>query len=299
MKIKKILVGYDGSEPSKTALKYAEYFSSYYDSRITAIHVNDILNAMIPNYSYYVLYLKDYANKLNKEYESELKKIQRKLMPKGIDFNYKVMFGDPVSKLLNQSNELDSDLIVIGITGKSFVGKMLLGDTANKLLNKTQRAVLAVNNDENSINIKNVLVPVDIYEPSKISSEYAFDFFSKMNCNLTFAYVMQIGRGLQDFPQEIKDKIQEDIKSDFDKLIEKYEKQYKRKYKTNNLKINKVVLSGMNPGLAIIEHCNDEKYDLVVMNTHGRKGFKKFLLGSVANNIIGNSGVSVLVLKDK
>ena len=299
MKINKILLGYDGSESSKIALKYAEYLASFYDSRITGIHVNNILNAMVPNYSYYVLYLKDYAKKLNDDYESELDAIQKKLLPKGVDFDYKVMYGDPVTKLLSHSNELNSDLIIIGITGRGLVGKMLLGDTAAKILNKTEKPVLAISDKKKDVKIKKILVPVDIYDPSKISYEYALDFFYKINCSLTFAYVMQIGRGVYEFPQHIKEKILEDINSDFDKLIKKVENRYKKKYKDNPLKINKEILLGMNPGLSIIDHCKGKKYDLIIMNTHGRKGFKKFLLGSVANNIIGASGVSVLVLKDK
>lgn len=56
----------------------------------------------------------------------------------------------------------------------------------------------------------------------------------------------------------------------------------------------KPVITIGNPAQAIVEEA--EEYDLIVMNTHGRTGFSRFFLGSVAEKVLRTSDVPVLVV---
>ena len=47
----------------------------------------------------------------------------------------------------------------------------------------------------------------------------------------------------------------------------------------------------------IIASANDLGADLIVMGSHGRKGFQKFFLGSFAQDVLGSSELPVLVIK--
>ncbi len=54
---------------------------------------------------------------------------------------------------------------------------------------------------------------------------------------------------------------------------------------------------GGSPGEAIVELALDEQFDLIVMATHGRSGWRRALLGSVADHVLRNSpGVPVLLV---
>jgi universal stress protein A len=53
------------------------------------------------------------------------------------------------------------------------------------------------------------------------------------------------------------------------------------------------------PGAAIVEMENKLGIDLVVMASHGRKGFKHFVLGSVAEQVARESQVPVLIVRSK
>ncbi len=55
------------------------------------------------------------------------------------------------------------------------------------------------------------------------------------------------------------------------------------------------VLSG-SPGDRIIEFCRCHEIDMVVMSTTGKGGLRRVLLGSVADQIIRESGLPVLVI---
>ncbi len=300
MKINNILLGYDGSRESKIALRYSEYFASLFNSQISALHVNDLLNINFPHYPYYLLYIRECFAEQNKKFERSFKRIKKQLESKKIKFDYEIVAGEPVDRILKRSQKYKSDLIVLGITGLGMVGKLLVGSTTQKILNSTDIPILAVSgNNKREVDIKNVLIPIDIYEPSKKVIDYALDLYSKTNFNLTLAYVMMVGKDIYEFPEDIINKITSDTDRDFDKFINSLEKRFNRRNKKKKIKINKELMFGLNPGFVINNHCKENNYDLIILNTHGRKGFKKFILGSVANNILSGSGCNVLVLKDE
>lgn len=59
-----------------------------------------------------------------------------------------------------------------------------------------------------------------------------------------------------------------------------------------------VVLEG-HPGSEIVEFANKRGIDLIVMGTLGKRGLDHFLLGSVAENVVRNSKVPVLVVRGR
>jgi nucleotide-binding universal stress UspA family protein len=57
------------------------------------------------------------------------------------------------------------------------------------------------------------------------------------------------------------------------------------------------VIQGTTPSVAIVDYANSRNIDLIVINTHGRKGIKKLVLGSIAEKVIQESRCAVLALK--
>ena len=47
----------------------------------------------------------------------------------------------------------------------------------------------------------------------------------------------------------------------------------------------------------ILEAAESGKADLIVMGSHGRSGFEKLVLGSVAQRVVAHAGVSVMVVR--
>ena len=63
------------------------------------------------------------------------------------------------------------------------------------------------------------------------------------------------------------------------------------------LKATAAVLSG-NPKELILEEARKWDADLIVVGSHGRRGFKRFLLGSVSEAVAMNAHCSVVVVRD-
>lgn len=58
------------------------------------------------------------------------------------------------------------------------------------------------------------------------------------------------------------------------------------------------ILEGQVVHKELVHAVQELNADLVVMGSHGRKGFKKMVLGSVAQNLLGEIHVPVLIVRD-
>ena len=62
--------------------------------------------------------------------------------------------------------------------------------------------------------------------------------------------------------------------------------------------VKSVLLDG-NPSDELIRYAEEEKMDIVIMGTLGKTGLDRFLLGSVAGNLVRHSKVPVMVVREK
>lgn len=70
-----------------------------------------------------------------------------------------------------------------------------------------------------------------------------------------------------------------------------------RNKEIDKLEINTEVIQGISTSATIVDYATSKNTDLIIINTHGRKGVKKFVLGSVAEKVIQESPCTVLTLK--
>ena len=68
--------------------------------------------------------------------------------------------------------------------------------------------------------------------------------------------------------------------------------------KAKNVEVESILLEG-NPANEIIDFAEENDIDLIVMGTLGRTGIQRFLLGSVAENVVRHSKRAVLVVRGK
>lgn len=66
--------------------------------------------------------------------------------------------------------------------------------------------------------------------------------------------------------------------------------------KVSGVKVEPVILEG-HPADRIMKFAEQEDMDLIVMGTLGRTGLDRFLLGSIAENVVRHSKTPVMVLK--
>ena len=67
--------------------------------------------------------------------------------------------------------------------------------------------------------------------------------------------------------------------------------------KAANIEVESVILEG-SPADQIVDFAEQKDIDLIVMGTLGKTGIRRFLLGSVTQNVVRHSKKAVLVVKE-
>ena len=68
--------------------------------------------------------------------------------------------------------------------------------------------------------------------------------------------------------------------------------------KAANIEVESVILEG-SPADEIVDFAEKNDIDLIVMGTQGKSAIERFLIGSVAENVVRHSKKSVLVVRKK
>ncbi|AKB74412.1 Universal stress protein [Methanosarcina lacustris Z-7289] len=78
---------------------------------------------------------------------------------------------------------------------------------------------------------------------------------------------------------------------------EKAVSEVKKLGEKSGVEVKEVILDG-NPSNEILDFSENNDIDLIVMGTLGKTGLDRFLIGSVAENVVRGSKVPVMVVRD-
>ncbi len=141
-----------------------------------------------------------------------------------------------------------------------------------------------------------ILVPVDYSAHSLKAVGYAAELAQKLGASLDIVHVWDrptyisdailVGHGAdqRSLAEMIRENAQNDMKEFLSKVV-----------LATGVKTTDRLLSG-DPATVILQELDRDKYDLVVMGTHGRGGLAHLLLGSVAEKLVRHSKVPVLTV---
>ena len=141
----------------------------------------------------------------------------------------------------------------------------------------------------------NILVPVDFSELSEKALEVANTFAKLMDGKVTpFHSHIPISEMDEPYALGMSSQVYQDFEQIEKNLNERLVSISSEKVDKDRL--NKPLISMGNPAQSIVDASPD--YDYIIMSTHGRTGFTRFLLGSVAEKVLRLSHTPVLVVED-
>lgn len=143
-----------------------------------------------------------------------------------------------------------------------------------------------------SFGYERILVPTDMSDFANVAFRYAALFRERLGSRLTFLYadetylpldVLEIPMGyyLEKAP-ETKAKLQEKLRAFADEQVP-------------GAQVETLVVSDA-PARAIVRAARDMNADLIVMGSHGRRGWRRAILGSVAENVLHETDRPVLTV---
>lgn len=153
---KTILYATDLTPNAAFALRHAIGIARKYDATVKVLHVLAEVDASVVNYVSTVMgedRLADFELQHHKEVADEIKKRIESFASTELNSDSKDLdrivgiearHGNPIAEILEEADECDADLIVVGSHGKGALSYAFLGSVAEKLLRKSHRPVLVV-----------------------------------------------------------------------------------------------------------------------------------------------------------
>jgi len=294
IKVNKILWATDGSNEATYALNYVKLLARTFNSEIIGLHVIKVSDKKFWGLLGKKMDLRAWSENMASDWFNIFSEIREELKNDKIKFNYKVVTGLPHEKIIDVANEEKADLIVMGKRGLGLKDRILVGSNTVKVLQRSEVPVLAAKTKgERSLpKIRKILVPFDVSEKFDSALRYAVSLGKTFDATILVLYVSELISYPYEFPlhilnemrdvydKELKDKIAEISSQEGDKI-----------------KIKHKVVESINSYLGIIGFAENQKVDLIVMNSHGRKGIKRLAMGSVAEKVIQEAPCSILALK--
>ncbi|HWQ16893.1 MAG TPA: universal stress protein [Sulfolobales archaeon] len=131
----RVVIGYDGSDHSKRALRIAIDLAKKYGSEVLVVTVIDV--STVPGDPNAIRIVSDTANQAVAE-ASEI------LSREGIPHRTFVRQGDPSAEIVRVAEENKADLVVVGSRGLSTLKRIILGSVSQGVLNRSKIPVLVV-----------------------------------------------------------------------------------------------------------------------------------------------------------
>jgi len=137
---KKILVGYDGSDGAKKALRAAVDLAKHYGSELHSISVEEDL----PHYAATVGEVQEAKAEKNGYFAKLVGEAREMAAKEGVVLQPKVVAGHEVETVVNYAREQNFDLVVIGFMGHSKIYDRVWGSTSQNITRLVPCTVMVV-----------------------------------------------------------------------------------------------------------------------------------------------------------
>lgn len=200
--------------------------------------------------------------------------------------------GTVLRTLLDQADELDADLLVVGAKGEGYLGRLLLGTTAERMLRRTTRPVLMVRQIPHE-SYRRVLVPVDFSPWSLPAIRLARAVAPGAELVVLHAFEAPFESKLQfaSVGEEAIDRYRaatrQEAQSELDRLIAEADLDSER--------VSARVIHGPTSRVILAQE-QEQDCDLIVMGKHGQGVMEDLLLGSVTKHVLAEADGDVLLV---
>jgi nucleotide-binding universal stress UspA family protein len=137
-----------------------------------------------------------------------------------------------------------------------------------------------------------ILVPVDGSDNSYRALDAALLLSEKLRAEVTVIHIME------DIPVSyvVSEKLLREIVDAYKRENQLILSNCSQIATKKGLVIQTKLLQG-NPGSTILDFCEKEKYDIIIMGSRGMGKFKELVLGSVSSRVLHHSSCPVMIIR--
>jgi nucleotide-binding universal stress UspA family protein len=290
----KVLLAVDASTPSEDAIQAVA-------GRPWPPHTTmEVISVVEPSYVWNVPSLVDGLRQIAEE---QIQAIANRLRASGCAVTTRMLFGDPKAVIVDRAAETRADLIVVGSHGTDGLRQLLLGSVANAVIRFASCSVEIVRasaHDGTGDRVFRILLATDGSEYSEVAARSVADRPWPAGCEIRVFSVVELHVPLfqAPYPPYLNPHAMEDLRGEAMRRAEQALMAAEQIVVDAGLpESSTVAVPVATPQELILKEAADWGADLIVLGSHGRRGFSRFLLGSVSEAVASHAPCSVEVIR--
>jgi len=299
----KILVPLDGSPLAQGILPYVTLLARGFRSRVTLFHAAETpLDRQAPEQKSYV---NETMERIRPLAENYLEGVAPELRREGLEVDTKVVEGKATEQIVEFAEQQNVDLIAMSTHGRSGLTRWVAGSVVDRLLRASRRPLLLVRPREETAggqataHLSKIVVPLDGSRPAEWALPFAEALGQVLNLEITLIQVIGVETTVEFSPMApVTWAVPADLLQKLDVVASGYLAGLAKELERKGLSVQWEVLRGP-PAPRIVEFARQTPGCLVAMTSHGRSGFRRWFLGSVADEVVRHTGEPVLIIRSR
>jgi nucleotide-binding universal stress UspA family protein len=229
--------------------------------------------------------------------ERDVNTVVDRLRDAGVESEGVVVHGRPATVVAEEGRKIGADLIVVGSRGHGPIASLVLGSVSAELVDEApapvlvvrrttaDRVLFATDGSPSAHRAETLLTTSRAFDAATIRVVSVADVPRPWHSGLAPTMVMQVTDA---YAKDLKR-----AKHDHAALA----REARERIEASGRSVDDVVRVG-DAAAEIIEEASEWPADLVVVGSQGLTGISRFVLGSVARNVLQGSKSSVLIVRD-
>ena len=295
--MRNVVVGVDFTSASDAALSQAMALAGQHAARLTIVHGSGVSDAGMAAHDVGIRAHAGwtaYVSERLQHAEDKLADYAGRCRAQNIDVATKLSNGFADASIVSTAHQLDAELVVVGTHGRTGSERWLHGSVAERVCRLSERNVLVARPASPARGqLQNILVATDFSATADEGLSTAIALASP-GASLTLLHCWDPGPpfGLPppaDMRERARDRAQE-------KGNQYLAQRGGPPSSTRGGCHVRFMLKDADPVSGLLEQLSVGEYDILVIGSHGRRGVRRLILGSVAEHVIRHATHSVLVV---
>ena len=284
----RLLFPTDGSDGAAAALDHVLDIAAAHDATVHVLNVADTNLDSVTRLG------GDIVDVLEREGEGIVEEAATRADRRGVATITEVLQGEPYSTIVDYAAARDVDLVVMPTRGRGGLGRLLLGSTTERVVRRSDVPVLTLRPDGTDVAYpyRDVLVPTDGSDCATAALRVGIDVAAAEGAALHLLSVVDVASLGVDVRADIQTTA---MRESADAIVEEAAA---LATDAGVDPVSTTVEEGTSIHRTIRSYVTDHDVDLVVLGTHGRTGFDRYVLGSVAEKLVRSSPVPVLTVRN-
>lgn len=288
---KTILVPLDGSDFAEAALPLAVDLARRAEAEIHLVRVHEVRG--LPYYEALSEPDPEEDARIRALEEDALRKVAKRLEDDGIAAKVALLDGPLVGAIADYVEEESIGLVVMTTHGRGGLSRAWLGSVADGLVRNSVAPVMLVRPGETrvpeDVRFGEILVPLDGSAVAERALRPAVRLANLTDSKLTLLQVYVYG-----VPFGAAAALSASTEVDISPTT-RYLEQVADELRTQGLEVETAVMTHELPGPAILDFAEKRRVGMIAMATHGRGGWSRIALGSVADKVMRGASAPVLI----